>query len=51
MILFRVIERVKALGWGDELALISDERRRPENLSIVRKACNRILTEQGMVSV
>lgn len=39
------------MGWGEELALISHASRRPENLSLVRKACSRTLTEQGMVSL
>ncbi|KIM49545.1 hypothetical protein M413DRAFT_438730 [Hebeloma cylindrosporum] len=43
-----VVERVKALGWGEELALIQFTNRRPENLAVVRKACNRILTAQAL---
>ncbi|KIM49547.1 hypothetical protein M413DRAFT_21748 [Hebeloma cylindrosporum] len=41
-----VVERVKALGWEEELSLLSNERQRLENLPIVVEACNEDLTER-----
>ena len=42
------MERVKALGWGEELSLLSNEQQRVENLAVVIEACNNNLTERGM---
>jgi len=42
------VERVKALGWGEELSLLSNEQQRVENLAVVIEACHNNLTERGM---
>lgn len=46
---FSVVERVKALGWGEELSLLSNERQRVENLAVVIEACENDLTDRGRV--
>jgi len=46
--LFSVVERVKALGWEEELSLLSNEQQSLENLAVVIEACETDLTERGM---
>ncbi|KIM49546.1 hypothetical protein M413DRAFT_21747 [Hebeloma cylindrosporum] len=41
-----VVERVKALGWEEELSLLSTKLQYLENLPVVAEACSKDLTEQ-----
>lgn len=50
--IYSVVERLKALGWGEELGRLDDDSdERPENHSIVIKACQKDITEKSKSSL
>lgn len=44
---FRVAERVRELGWGDEVDLMPEYEEQYETLPEVREFCEKDLTESG----
>ncbi|KIM49552.1 hypothetical protein M413DRAFT_438740 [Hebeloma cylindrosporum] len=46
-----VVERLKAMGWAEELALLDSSAPRPEDSIFVAKACQKDLTEKVLSSL
>ncbi|PPQ92206.1 hypothetical protein CVT25_008980 [Psilocybe cyanescens] len=45
----KVVERIKALGWGSEFDKIFYEGQKPQNLEKITKACQKELTERNLL--